>query len=53
MELVRFFSFVVRIAILLALAGQLKTCTLVMMNKAAGKHEMMSYSKFTKTLTGR
>ena len=53
MELVRFFSLVVRIGILLALAGELKTCTLVMLDKAASKHELMSYSKFTKVLTGR
>lgn len=53
MELVRFFSFVIRLAIALALVGQLKACTLIMMGKAAEKSEtgIMSYSKFSKLLT--
>lgn len=53
MELVRFYSFVVRLGIALALCGQLKACTLVMMGKAAEKTEtgLTSYSKFSKLLT--
>jgi hypothetical protein len=51
MELVRFYVLVIRIMFALALTGQLKACTLVMMGKAAQKHEIMSYSKFTKMLT--
>jgi hypothetical protein len=53
MGLVRFYVWVVRIAVLLALCGQLKTCTLIMMGLAAEKSErgIMSYSKYTKQLT--
>ena len=53
MQLVRFFSFVIRLAIALALIGQLKACTLIMLGKAAEKSEtgIMSYSKFSKLLT--
>ena len=49
MSLIRFYVLIVRLAIALALVGELKACTLVLMGKAA-KHEMMSYSKFTKML---
>ncbi len=51
--IVRFYSFVIRLALLLAIAGQLKTCTLIMMGLAAEKTErgIISYSKFTKLLT--
>jgi len=53
MELVRFYSFVIRIAIALALCGQLKTCTLYMLGAAAEKTEngVISYSKFSRLLT--
>ncbi len=53
MGLVRFYSFVIRIALALALLGQLRACTLIMMGKAAEKSEtgIMSYSKFSKLLT--
>jgi hypothetical protein len=52
MELVRFFAFVVKIAIILALIGQLKSCTLELLGLAAGKsdHGMISYSQFNRTL---
>lgn len=53
MGLIRFYAAVIKLAIFLGLAGQLKSCTLVMMNKAAGKREMISYSKFTKMLTAK
>lgn len=51
--IIRFYSFVIRLAIFLALAGQLRSCTLVMIGKAAEKTErgMISYSKFTGLLT--
>jgi hypothetical protein len=53
MELVRFYALVIKIAIALALIGQLKTCTLIMMGLAAEKSEkgIISYSKFTRLLT--
>lgn len=53
MELVRFYAWVIKIAITLALLGQLKSCTLVMMGKAAEKtgQGMISYSRFTRLLT--
>jgi hypothetical protein len=53
MELVRFYSFVVRLGIALVLCGQLKTCTLVLLGKAAEKTEtgIISYSKFSRLLT--
>ena len=53
MGLVRFYAAVIKLAIFLALAGQLKSCTLVMMNKAVEKREMISYSKFTRMLTAK
>jgi len=55
MEIVRFVSFVVRIGFLLALVGQLKFCTLMMMGKAAVSSQkgIMSYSKYTRKLTGK
>ena len=53
MGLVRFYSFVIRLALTLALLGQLKACTLIMMGMAAEKSEtgIMSYSTFSKLLT--
>ena len=53
MELVRFYSWVLKIAILLALAGQLQNCTLQMLGFAANatKSGMISYSKYTRLLT--
>lgn len=53
MGLVKFYVWVIRIGFLLAMCGQLKACTLELMGKAAAKHEMMSYSKYTRALTGR
>ena len=50
MEVVRFYVMIVRIAVLLALSGQLKACTLEFAGKAAAKHGMMSYSRYTKAL---
>lgn len=53
MVIIRFYAFVIQIAIGLALLGQLKACTLTMMNKAAEKTQkgIVSYSKFTRMLT--
>ena len=52
-SMVRFYVFVIRLAFLLALAGQLKSCTLTMMGLAAEKtaRGIISYSKFTHLLT--
>jgi hypothetical protein len=54
MELVRFFALIVQIAIALALAGQLKSCTLQVLGVAAENSitGMTSYSRFTRALTG-
>lgn len=54
-SLIQFYSFVIRLAILLSLTGQLKTCTLTMMGLAATKSErgIISYSKYTKLLTSK
>ena len=53
MKIVKFVSFVVRLGFVLALAGQLKFCTLVMLGKAAEKSQkgIMWYSKYTRMLT--
>ena len=53
MELVRFYSLVIKIAIVLALCGQLKACTLIMLGTAHEKTEdgIISYSKFSRGLT--
>ena len=53
MELVRFFAAVVKIAICLALIGELKSCTLELLDLSAQKSAqgIMSYSKYTKALT--
>lgn len=53
MEIVRFYAWVIKVAILLALIGQLKSCTFIMMGLAAEKSEkgIISYSKFTRLLT--
>ena len=53
MEIAKFISFVVRLGLILAMAGQLKFCTLVLMNKAAASSQkgIMSYSKYTRMLT--
>lgn len=53
MGLIQFYSALIRLAIALALLGQLKHCTLVMMGAAAESTErgMISYSKFTHMLT--
>ncbi len=53
MELVRFVGFVVKIAICLALLGELKSCTLELLDLSAEKSAtgIMSFSKFTHALT--
>ncbi|MBC7421122.1 MAG: hypothetical protein H7328_10375 [Bdellovibrio sp.] len=53
MGAIKFVSFVVRLGFGLALIGQLKYCTLVMMGKAAEKSQkgIMSYSKYNRMLT--
>ena len=51
MELVRFYALVIKIALALALMGQLKSGTLALAGMAAEKHGMMSYSKYTRMLT--
>ncbi len=50
---VKFYVWMIKVAIYLAMAGQIKDVTLEMMNRAnyAQKH-MISYSLFTKQLTG-
>jgi len=51
--LARFYSALIRLALFLALMGQLKTCTLNLLDLAhkSSKTGIMSYSRFTKTLT--
>ena len=53
MEIARFFAFVVKVAILLAILGQLKTCTLIMLGLAADRSAtgIMSYGRYTRELT--
>ena len=53
MELVRFFVLVVKIALCLALIGQLKSCTLELLDLSAEKSSrgIMSYSRLTQALT--
>ncbi len=53
MGLLRFYVWVIRLGLLVALCGQLKSCTLVMMGLAAKKTDqgIMSYSKFSRELT--
>ena len=53
MVVVRFFTWVIRLGLALALIGQLKSCTLVMLGLAAEKTEygIISYSKFSRLLT--
>ncbi len=53
MGAVKFVSFVARLGFGLAMIGQLKYCTLVMMGKAAEKSQkgIMSYSKYNRMLT--
>lgn len=55
MELVRFYSAVVKIALALAMAGLLKSCTLELLGLAAAKSDggMISYSNYTRALTTR
>lgn len=55
MELVRFYSTVVKIALVLAMIGQLKSCTLILLGLTAvkSKEGMISYSKFNRKLTTR
>ena len=53
MGAIKLVSLIVRLGFTLALIGQLKFCTLVMMGKAAEKSQkgIMSYSKYTRMLT--
>lgn len=53
MELVKFYAAVVKIAVALAIIGQLKSCTLTLLGLAAEKsdHGMISYTKYTRVLT--
>lgn len=55
MELVRFYAAVMKLAMLLALLGILKTCTLQVLGLAAAKSQVgiMSYSKYSRILTSR
>ena len=52
MELIRFFAVLVKIAIVLAIIGQLKSCTLELLGLAAEKsgRGMISYSQYTRLL---
>ena len=49
--MVRFLSFVIRLGILLALAGQLKACTLELAREGTAHRAIMSYSKSSRMLT--
>ena len=53
MGLVRFYVWVIRLGLALALLGQLKSCTLELLDLAAAKSAtgIMSYSKYTRALT--
>ena len=55
MFLARIISGLLRLAIALALAGELKACTLELLGRAAEKTEVgvMSYSRFTRMLLGQ
>lgn len=55
MELIRFYAVVIKIAITLALIGQLKACTLAVIGLAADKsgQGMISYTQYTRALTKR
>ena len=52
MELVRFFAFVVKLAIALALIGELKSCTLELLGLATDQSDqgIMSYGQYTRLL---
>ena len=53
MGIVKFVSFILKLGFLLAMVGQLKFCTLMMLGKASEKSQkgIMSYSKYTRQLT--
>lgn len=53
MELVRFYALIIKIAVVLALTGQLKSCTFELMGLAAKKSErgIVSYKRYTELLT--
>ena len=53
MELVRLYLAIIKIAVALALVGQLKSCTLDLLGLAAKKNRqgMISYSTYTRLLT--
>ena len=52
MELIRFYVLVIKIAIALAIVGQLKSCTLELLGISAEKtgQGMISYSQYTRQL---
>ncbi len=52
MEVARFISSVIKLAIALALIGQLKSCALIMLGLSAAKTEtgMISYSAYNRKL---
>ena len=52
MELARFTVFVIKLALALAIAGQLKSCTLELLGLAAARSKsgMTSYSAYTRKL---
>ncbi len=55
MGIVKFVSFILKLGFLLAMVGQLKFCTLMMLGKASEKSQkgIMSYSKYTRQLTNK
>jgi hypothetical protein len=52
MQLVRFYAAIFKLALVLAMLGVLKTCTLEVMGLAAAKSQVgiMSYSKYSRML---
>lgn len=55
MNLLRFYAFVIKIALILALIGQLKACTLELLGLAAQKSSqgIISYGTYSRLLTGK
>lgn len=50
--MIKFIASIIKLAVVLAMAGQLKTMILVMAgNAAVAQKNMISYSKFTRALT--
>jgi hypothetical protein len=50
---VRFYAWIIKIALILTVIGQLKSCTYILLGLAAEKSEkgIVSYSKFSRRLT--